>query len=267
MLSESCYRTWGKKWEATGLRDWLVNKALVGHLECTIGGWTKADVLAPKRKKRRQVYAYNRHPALITEAEHLSILSILDENQKRWGNRARSVGVICKPLQGQMKCFYCNRNLCSGVSDGFLYFRCPEINCPAKGTVRGDRVELLVQKALTERAEDIAILAAAPQQTVEDPEILRLKEQLQQLLELKQQSGLVSLDLSIQEVQNQIINLQQPLQQITSNRLEMEQIISAIRNPEFWTRLTEEERRLTYKDLVESIVVRDKEIIQIRLRV
>jgi hypothetical protein len=120
---------------------------------------------------------------------------------------------------------------------------------------------------LTERAEDIAILAAAPQQTVEDPEILRLKEQLQQLLELKQQSGLVSLDASIQEVQNRIVAHQLPLQQITSNRLEMEQIISAIRNPEFWTRLTEEERRLTYKDLVELIVVRDKEIIQINLKV
>jgi DNA invertase Pin-like site-specific DNA recombinase len=246
-------RRHGRKWSHSGLYCWLISYVHVGHLQYNI--------------KNPTVYAYNKHQALITNAEREQVLSILQENKTLWGRNAKRFGPSIKPLRGIVKCAGCGWKMTIVESRGHKYFYCNKIGCPNRKTVGVKTVESIVQGLLTDRAEELAGLATQPLDEIESTEVLTLKSQLNQLLELREKSGLMSLDASIQELQNRIAELQGAEQQTLHNQAQVEEIIAAIKHPLFWLGLTDEERRLTYLDLVESIVVLDGEIMEVRLRI
>jgi len=256
-----------------GLRDWLTNPVLQGHL-------TYLRNHDPRSKGRKEVH-YNTHPdeRIVSDDEVRQIEEILAHNR-----RVRGFGstALKYPLSGLIFCSEC-RAACYSMTGANNYQRAkrlgipPEINyyfqcknwrmrgCTQKKVVRMELAEAAVIDALLTRAEEIAKLAAMPEQAIESPQLQALRQELAYYEGAPggRAAGIVA------ELRQQIEALKVEqcavTQQQTANQ---ELLVKCFGDRSIWEMLTfPEEKKEVYRALVSRVVVRDGQVERVELRV
>lgn len=242
------------RFSPSGLRDWLLNPVLQGHL-CYL----------PKGK--REIY-HNTHASekLISTEEVLQIRQILEHNKrlKKWS------GTKKYPLSGLVFCGEC-RSACyslkgnRGKTPGYnYYYQCRNWRsraCGNKRTVRMEIIESAVVDTLIERAHAIAAIAQIPDEYLEPPELQQLRKQLAGL----EQLGLnPALEAAKTDLRRQIETIQALLQQQSHVQTGNHDLLLAhFSDPLFWQTLFPEEKQQVYRQLIQRVVVKDGQVEQV----
>ena len=256
--------SWGiLRFSTTGLRTWLTNPVLQGHLSYLRGG---------EYKGRAEVH-YNTHSdqRIITDQEATEIQAILSHNYKVRGYGATALKY---PLSGLIFCAECRGSCYSmkgsrGKSQpGYnYYFQCKNWrtrSCSQKAVVRMDKTEEAVIDALIQRTEAIHALASQPAENVDSPEAKALRAELafyESAPGHRAEAIKIELRQQIQAFQQ---NLQHQDARLSENRDLLLQVFS---DRTYWTTLLDEEKRQIYRALVEKVIVRDGGVEQIVLKV
>lgn len=250
------------RFSPAGLRGWLTNPVLQGHLSYLRGGLYKG----------RHEVIYNTHEPLITIEEVSQIQSILAHNAqvKGYGTTAQKY-----PLSGLIFCAEC-RSACYSLKGGRgknipgynYYFQCKNWRtrgCPQKAVIRMEAAEAAVIDALLQRTEAIAKLAATPEQQTESPELRALRVELAyyQSAPGNRAAAIVA------DLQNQITALMQQGVQVTKDQEQnRELLMNCFSDRNTWAYLmTPEEKRDVYRALVARVVIRDGQVERVELKV
>ncbi|MFP4336983.1 MAG: fdxN element excision recombinase XisF [Halothece sp.] len=261
------------RFSPTGLRNWLTNPVLQGHLP-----------YLRRQGDRTQIHA-NTHPdqRLITDEEAREIEKILAHNKqvKGYGSTA-----LKYPCSGLVFCGEC-RSACYSLSGAKNYHRAKRLGIPVernyyfqcknwrlracnnKPVIRMEVVEDAVIDALTQRAEAIANLASFspnPPNPVDSPEIQQLQTQL---LSLKSIPGAnPAIQAAIAQIESQITQLCYSLSQSQeTNSVSQNLLLRAFSNPSCWRNASNEDKKRVYRELVEKVVVNQGQIIEVKLKV
>ncbi len=256
------------RFSPAGLRGWLTNPVLQGHLSYLRGG---------EYKGRHQVI-YNTHEPLISSEEAREIADILAHNAQ-----VRGYGTTAQkyPLSGLVFCGEC-RSACYSLTGQNNYQRAkrlgipPEMNyyfqcknwrtrgCSQKAAARMERVEAAVIDALLARSEAIATIAATPDQEIESPELQALRTELAyyQAAPGDRAAAIVA------ELENQIMALkQQGIQATKDQQQSQELLIACFSDRVYWKTLSDEEKRDIYRALVSRVVIREGTVERVELKV
>lgn len=258
------------RFSPSGLRDWLTNPVLQGHL-----GYLRGR----KRKGRAEVY-YNTHPdhRLISDEEAQQIEAILAHNYrvKGFGSTA-----LKYPLSGLVFCGEC-RSACYSLTgqnnyhrakrlgiplEMNYYFQCKNWRlraCQQKTTIRMEVAESAVIDALIARAESITTIAEQPVDAVDSPELQALKAELayyEQAPGNRAVGIMADLRRQIDEFRHQHSVIGQ--QQLANREL----LLEAFGDRLYWQTLPDEEKRDIYRALVDRITVRNGQVVDVALKV
>ena len=240
----------------SGVRSWLKNEHLQGHL--VYFGWrdyiaTKAE---PKRHQRKEII-YNHHPALLTPEEIVIVAQRLKFPSAPRGKRHRLAGIA--------HCKECGRKLerrpvpeQPGKSKAYEYLRCtgaypyygkPTL-CAARVPHRYEQVEELVIDALIQNAALVAQRRAQPSDAGEHPQVLQLEAEIAQL------AGISGAEDLIEQKRRAIAALKgaaadRPL----VDEEKLREIQEAASSPSFWDCCTPDDRAIVYRALLERVEV------------
>jgi DNA invertase Pin-like site-specific DNA recombinase len=257
-----------------GLRDWLTNPVLEGHI-------CYRRKKNGKRLPRNQWEIYrDTHPdqRLISNEEVTRIEGILAHNK-----RVRGYGTTAQkyPLSGLVYCAEC-RSACYSMTGHNNYHRAkrlgipPEKNyyfqcknwrlraCGQKSLVRMEKAEAAVVEALMKRANNLATIADNPPEQIESPELRALREELTYYENApgdRAKSIVEDLRAQIQQLQAQ------QSQQVESWSESRELLCEIFRDPGYWDSLSDEEKREIYRALVVAIWVKAGQVERVELRV
>ncbi|MEM9450243.1 MAG: recombinase family protein [Cyanobacteria bacterium P01_E01_bin.6] len=246
----------------TSLRQWLMNPTLAGDLYYTVGG-RKGKEPGCATRDRQKEFVYNCHAPLITREEQRLIEQRMAENKRRWGNNKKYKTPVLSGLVVCSKCGYrMGLQKVTRRSSGTYYrfARCQHPGCYYASLQEGV-IEEAIQEAIAHRAEEVARAALEPKTNEKPPELLKLEQQREQVVKLREQTQLESLDNSIEELDRKIAKFEKP----TEEPLDLLGLIEPIANTELWEGLSDEERRSLYLQLVKRILVKDKQIERIEL--
>lgn len=241
----------------SALRRWLLSPVLEG----AIAYFPKSDnpIIIPEK-----------HPPIITPEEKAEVLQILRINKARRGFGGRAKAIY--PLSGLIKCSQCGRG-CVVSSGGsateivngkkkrivLRYYRCHlsrESNCSNNTHIRSDIIEAKVIEALTNKYQELAELAIAPDDDFfESPEIKILQEQYNQLTSIPGNNSAIAQakkDIELQIKQLKTNNKKD----IYSKQRELQVLHSVFQDPEFFKALDDKEKRRVYHTLVKQITLR-----------
>lgn len=250
-----------------GLSTWLRNPVLRGHVRYL-------------RRTEREYIIPNCHEPLITDAEYREILRILEFNKRRGGfgssNKARY------PLSGLVFCGECNAS-CYSVTGAtnyhrakrtgepinrVLYYQCKSWKlraCSQKTTIRGEAIEAVVIAALCSRSEDLAREAATPDKVREPVELVQLREQVGVLRSLPTNPAITR---AIEELEQQMAALTRVSMEPPSVDLEAFREVSvAFRDPEYWRNLSDPDKAIVFRELVERVTMKDGKVLGVKLKV
>ncbi|HLO84600.1 MAG TPA: fdxN element excision recombinase XisF [Nostocaceae cyanobacterium] len=265
------------RFSTSGLSNWLTNPILRGHI-----GYLRKKQTAKGREP--EIY-YDTHPdeRLITEAEFKEIESILAHNKQVRGYGSTALKY---PLSGSIFCAEC-RGACyslSGIKNHYrakrlgipfernYYFQCKNWttrSCTNKKTIRMEIVENAVVEKLTQRAEAIAQLAQVPEtkENPKPPELLKLESQLAQMQQINSIAPNPAIRDAITQIENQILafQYQQTPEQINSASIEL--LTWAFSDPECWKNCSDEDKKRIYRELVQSVVILNGEVVEVKLKI
>jgi site-specific DNA recombinase len=250
-----------------GLSNWLTNPCLLGHT-------------AYLRKSKRIIH-YDTHPdqRLITEEEAAAIAEILDNNRQTRGFGSTAPKY---PLSGLVYCGECQaahhsqtgqKNYHKAKRLGIppelnYYYQCKNWRsrgCNQKAVIRMEVVEAAVVAALIERSNEIATIADRPDEIVEPPELIALRQELTALRQLPNQSRVSSTIVEVEsQIETAVRQQQSAANQYSSNQQLLQQVFS---DRGYWESLEPQERREIYRGLVRRVVVRYGTVEKIELKV
>jgi DNA invertase Pin-like site-specific DNA recombinase len=250
------------QWSPSGLRNWLSNPVLAGHL-------------AYLRDRNVPVIHYDTHPdqALVTQTEFEQIQATIEHNRqvRGWGFRALNY-----PLSGLIFCDHCGGNCYSSKAGPrkpgqsprqYYYFQCKNARikaCPYKQSIRMDAAETAVIAALRERAAQVADRAMEPDEVIESAEIRALRDQISGLERLGYNPAI---ERAIQDLTTQIEQLQAESRLTTrSQTAKRDDLMRAAASFDFWQELDNEEKRKLFHWLVRRLVVRGNEVVRVELQ-
>lgn len=252
------------QWSPSGLKLWLVNPVLRGHL-------------AYLRDTSKPVIIYNTHPdhRLIGDEEFREIEQILEHNRsvRGWGFRGARY-----PLSGLVACAECGascysmtsgRRVSNGAKRDYYYYQCKNYQhraCTAKKTIRMDVAEASVINALILRAQAITEYASTPlPEQTESPQLQQLRVTLLSLEQLGQNPAI---EAAKNDVRQQIkAELAKSQQQEVIDASMHELLLKTFTDPEYWQQLGDADKRQIYRDLVGRVIVRDGQVEKVELRV
>jgi site-specific DNA recombinase len=267
------YEKYGKRFSVSGLRQWLLNPVLIGN--------TPYDKRNPKPAHLPQgnqiIYGTHVDQALMTEAEQRAIAEILTENTRIWGKNRKA---FQNPLSGLVFCGECgvSCDLMSKPSGGIktefrrirsFYCRTRSKkpagkSCSQRGTYKIEIVEAIAIQALTEKAGAIATIYEADDDKVENPKIKELRGQITVLESMKNPM----LSEAIAKLQDEITNLERSHDVDQGINQELRSLlIEAFSDPDFFATLDNEEKRSLYKSLISKIVVCDRKVVSVELKI
>lgn len=249
------------------LKKWIHNPVLRGHLAYTEGGLTNAE--RRRGVTRPQRIIYNQHQPLITESEYRRLTQLCQDRQQLWGaNRDRkrySVPpiVVCGHCHGK-----CGAYQVPGKALN-RYWRCKRHACPGyRPATKEAFIEAAIQEAFAETAD---ALAAEIEQALSDdqpnPRIIELQSELEQLQTLAKNRP--TLADAIAEIELELAQLKAAPAQVAAETAERQVIIQQIAalGPDDWAKLQDSERREIYADLVQSVTVLNKEVLNVQLKI
>lgn len=246
----------------TSVRQWILNPTLAGDLYYTVGGRKGKEPGSATRDRPKQL-VYNCHTPLISREEQRLIVQKIEENKLRWGNNRKFQTPV---LSGLVRCAYCGYRMSMQRvtrENGSIYrfARCRHPGC-CKSALQSGVIEEAIQEAIALRAEELAAAILEPTPNEKPPELLELERQRDEVMKLREQTGLTSLDASIEELDRKIAGFEKPPEIEIEDLSEM---IETIADTASWESLKDAERRSLYLCLVKRVVVRDKEIESVEL--
>lgn len=254
------------RFSPAGLRDWLLNPVLQGHL-CYLR----------KKDKRRQPSGawdirYDTHPdhrlLLSNEVHQIEQILLRNKRLKRWSSDPKY------PLSGLVYCSEC-RSACystkgsRGKQPGYnYYFQCKNWrvrSCKNKQMVRMETVEAAVIDDLILRAANIANIAQTIEDAQDPPELQQLKSQLAGLEALGKNSAI---DEAIAKVRTQIGEFSHNhVQQVEVDGVNREMLLRVTGDRLFWKTMPDEDKRSCFQHLVKRVVIRGGQVEKVELRV
>ncbi|MBN3961818.1 fdxN element excision recombinase XisF [Nostoc sp. NMS8] len=263
------------KFSPGGLRNWLLNPVLRGHLPYL------------RRDSDRSQIHYNTHPdhKLISDDESREIESILAHNQqfKGYGSTA-----LKYPCSGLVFCAEC-RASCYSLSgannyhkakklgippDMNYYFQCKNWrlrSCKNKKVIRMEIIEAAVVDSLTKKAAQIAAIAQTvtkPAIEPESPEIQKLRSQLFQLQQVNAIAPNDAIKTAIAQIESQITQLRYSLSKSQEiNTASHELLLWAFSDTELWMNASNDDKKRVYRELIEAVVVQDGQVVEVRLKI
>lgn len=248
-----------------GLIDWIKNPVLRGH--------TAYNKYHPKTKRRLPPDEWdireNTHPAyrLLSEDQYAEITANL-------AARRRKVAVPNSTfyLTGLVYCDMCGYPMVLKRSPKYAYYGCRHaaVDCPNRKNIRLERLEESLLNRLFERAlalEDTPI--PGPEQAAPPPDVEVLKGQLDELEESLARRPNESLKQARHEMIRELEGLLAVEKQVDWFKATGEQIIrhSHTRKLAFWYTLSQEDRDVIYEKLIDRILVRDGDVVNIKFKV
>ena len=262
--------TWWKLgWSHTGLSTWITSPVLLGHT------YYPNKRGKASNKSNWDIY-YDTHPALITIDESYEISKILENNRQVRGfgtNKRRH------PTAGLVYCGECRAKCYSvagtrGKTPGYnYYFQCKNWrsrSCNQKKTIRVEKVEEAVIKALINKSKELAekadqVKSLLSLNKAHDSEISNLKNQLKTLESLDFNPAI---EQAKREIARQIANLEKQdsiEQSHFYSKYELLESVFAMHV--FWKELSNEDLTRIYHELVEKVVVVEGEIREVKLKI
>ena len=253
------YDAYGKRFSNIGIKRWIHNPVLRGHLQYRS---------VPGDIKSKSVLLYNKHLPLISEMEYQELCYQMRlSSSLRGANRGRRI----YPVSGIVSCGYCDRKMLpqsikqTGGTGYRRYFECPRPSCEGRklgqNRIREEAIEAAIQEQLMDRAEEIIQGLTIPDEKPEDPAILSKRDELKDLKELLRRTGRETYRLAIEEIETEISLL---LAQKKSPQVD-QSLIEELRDPEFWNDFDATERRKLYEAMVRRVVVRAKQVHSVEL--
>lgn len=263
------------KFSPAGLRNWLLNPVLRGHLP-----YLRRD------SDRLQIH-YDTHPdhKLISDAEFREIESILAHNQQVRGYGSTALKYPCS---GLVFCAEC-RASCYSLSGANNYHKAkklgipPDLNyyfqcknwalrsCNNKKVIRMEVVEAAVINALIQKAAQITAVAQTvtkPTIEPESPEMQKLQSQLFQLQQVNAIAPNDAIKTAMAQIESQITQLRYSLSKSQEiNTASHELLLWAFSDPELWMNASNDDKKRVYRELVEAVVVQDAQVVEVRLKI
>lgn len=249
---------------ANQLRQWLTNPVLEGHTAYL--KYSQKGKLKPRDQWEIHEHTHPDH-VLVTPEMAEEIQDILKLNRKKIANPKRS-----SHLTGLVFCSHCgNKCMARTARDRkYKYYSCryTKQGCPNVSSIRFETIEEAMISSLFTRAMEFQE-AQAPSPGVDCPELVALQDRLAYL---EKTPGAEDDPL----ISNAISNLRQQIQTLTTqitNEVPLtgtaQQILShpLARNLFFWYGLTESERSQFYLKLVEKVLVADKNVTAVLLKI
>ncbi|MGB3208292.1 MAG: fdxN element excision recombinase XisF [Crinalium sp.] len=259
------------RFSPSGLKNWLTNPVLQGHLP-----------YLRKESDRSQIH-YNTHPdqRLITDEEFRQIESIINHNKQVRGYGSTALKYPCS---GLVFCAEC-RSACYSLSgannyhkakklgiepDRNYYFQCKNWRlraCSNKSVIRMEVVENAVVNALTQRASAIANIALTnPVSHPDSPEIQQLQSQLLSMKSIPGNNPAIK--SAISEIESQITQLRYSLSQNQNqDSVSRDLLLWAFSNPDCWHDASYEDKKRVYRELVEKVIVKNGQVVEVKLKV
>ena len=249
---------WQQFWP-TAFRQWLTSPVLEGHL-----------VYYRKSKSNATEIHYNTHEPLVSQEKARQIQQILAFNRKIGGFGATN-GVY--PLTGLVQCGLCGGGavIANGSKGKFKYFVCAISRYKTCSNNKGTRVEKLdtaISDALAQRAVVIANLAQSSGQQFQ-PENSELKQLQNQLSSLKSIPGNNSaIVAAISQIELQVAQLCYSLSQNQNqDSASRDLLLWAFSDPTCWSNASTEDKKRVYRELVEKVLIKDGQVIDIKLKI
>lgn len=254
-----------------GLKNWLTNPVLRGHLPYL------------RRSNAPETY-YNTHPdhRLITDEEFAKIESILAHNK-----RVKGFGSIALkyPLSGLVFCAEC-RSACYSLSGANNYHKAKKLGIPVeynyyfqcknwrlracgqKTIIRMEKIEEKLIDTLRQRSYDLVKSKIQVTPTVVKSEILlQLEAQLEGLRALGNNPVIKEAIAKIEEQISHEKFISDSHQQYGEEIEFRKQLcLQAFSDSQFWLELQNEDKKRIYRELVDKILVRDGEVVDILLK-
>jgi site-specific DNA recombinase len=244
----------------SGLKDWLLNPVLRGHIGYFYKDNEKETILIP-----------NNHDPLITNSEYNEIKRLIKFAKK--SERKRD-GYKIRPLSGLVFCGLCGSTVTYVIGkDGIDRWYCrrryaPEKICSKARLIKTKILEKSVIDALITRAEYLAQANTITTKTIttkDTPEIIQLKESIDSLLAIPSNPAIANA-ISNLEAQIEALKLRQ-IETKESQSVLINEFISICGNRTFWEELTDERKKIYFKRFVDRVVVEQGEVKQVYLNV
>jgi DNA invertase Pin-like site-specific DNA recombinase len=253
MRSEAKHHTYPPS-TVRSLGRWLVNPILRGHL--FLGG-----------KK-----FYNRHVPIVSEEQVDEIKAIIEQNRGSHGYHA--CGKKRYPYSGILRCEACGGSCTYSFAKqskktkvNLIYYRCERRMrglCDRPTRVRVEKIEAAVIEAIVSAKERIAELLSTKGEAEEPIEVRELRDRIAQLTPIAVDPRIKAL---IQEMEVDIKNLlaQVSFEPAVNQREKIELLNGIV--PELFGLMDDEEKRIVVQALVRRIVLLDREVRLVELRV
>ncbi|MGL4882233.1 MAG: recombinase family protein [Waterburya sp.] len=244
---------------AASFRSWLLNPVLRGSTQYLT-------------LEKQSVVKENTHlDRLLTDDEYSTIRSILQANKE-----VKGFGAIkdVRPLTGLVVCGECGAKCAGSTAKGtnglkrYYYCRLKQnYSCNQRKYIKAEVLENAAIESIIDRAEEIATITAIPEKQV-NCEPLELKNLRSQL------AALELIPNPQPSIQNAIADLKHQIDFFSLDRSESPTLdfnlvfalTSYLEDKEVWLSLQRENRREIYRKLIDRIVVRDGDIVEIKLK-
>ena len=273
VVTRLIYEKHGKRWSVSGLRQWLLNPVLVGH--------TPYDKRVPKPANLPQgnqiIYGTHVDQAIMSEQEQKAIAEILTENVRVWG---RNRTAFINPLSGLVFCGECgvSCDLLSKPSGGIktelrkirsFYCRTRSKKpagktCGQRGTYKFEMIEAIAVEALTKKAKEIALIFDAPE-TTENPKAKELRSQII-ILESMPTSSIILTAIAGLKSEIEKLELNRDKSRVADKELRS-LLVEAFADPDFFELMQNSDKRSFYKYFIDKIIVRDRKVVSVELKV
>lgn len=252
-----------------GFKGWITNPLIRGHLRYT---------------KSNEIYL-NTHDALISEEEFQEVEKILNWNRQHHGYQSHGYQKkAVYPLSGLILCAYCNRTM---VHHGNLmnrkqlakgtqekerwqhYYKCQysSVSCIRQRMVRVSKIEEKLIDTLRQKSYDLVKSKIQVTPTVVKSEILlQLEAQLEGLRALGNNPVIKEAIAKIEEQISQEKFVSDSYQYSKEIESRKQLCLQAFSDGQFWLELQNEDKKRIYRELVDKILVRDGEIVDILLK-
>ena len=246
---------YGKKLSSQGVKGWIHNPTLRGHL------WYYS---LPRDPKSRKIIIPNQHMPLISEDEYGMLQYALSVYASYRGtNRRKQIHALPTSF---IFCGHCQRRMVVAQSTGRSgkwsrrYIRCRKSDCESRkwsrNSVRQEKIEAAIQEAIAERADDLIRDLTTPDDDAPDPNIAIKELELEELRLLYRRSQRESLNLAIAEIEAEIEMMKSPSR---DQEIDIE-VLKQFRQLDFWSEMIPEERRKAYLETVRRIEIHRQRI-------
>lgn len=259
------------QWTHDGLLRWLRNPVLRGHTPYKTRQLKGVDdagrrVYGQDSKRESWEIAHDTHPdqTLLTEDQYQEIERIIQRNVEIGSFSLIGGNDRRYPVSGLLVCGECGARMKSQASkfrggQQQNYYKCKNAidkACSNTQSLRGDRAEAAIIKALTDRAEAIAAHAEEEDQQPDPPELQQLREQLRGLESLPGANP--AIENAKAELRIQIEQMQWKVAQKKSeDQTKRSDLVASLREENFWSNLEDKKKAKLFRWLVRRVVVTD----------